>query len=137
VARKPRTDTDPPEEDTDAIMAIGKGSFMTLFRKVNAARREMDAEKSSIAGMISDAVENKRLHKKAFAWCRMVSKMVPSKRSEFLFNIDLYRSWFPEWDKQLDMFRAGGAEEEVGGEDDGDEDAEAAADAQWGPRSVA
>lgn len=121
-----------PQEES-AVQAIGKGTFMTLFRKVNAAGREMDAEKASIGGMISDAVENKRLHKKAFSWCRMVNKMAPSKRSEFLFSLDLYRSWFPEWEKQLDLFRAnGGAEEEADdGEGDGDEGSGADADAEF------
>ncbi len=117
--RKPAADPEPQEQAT-TVRAIVKSAFMTLFRKVSAAGREMDAEKASIGGMISDAVENKRLHKKAFAWCRMVNKMAPSKRSEYLFSLDLYRTWFPEWDKQLDMFRANGGEEEAA--DEGDED---------------
>ena len=78
--------------------------------------------KASIGGMISDAVENKRLHKKAFTWCRMVNKMAPSKRSEYLFSLDLYRAWFPDSDKQLDLFRATGGAEEEAGEDEGDGD---------------
>lgn len=116
------SESEEPQEDTGTVQAIGKGAFMTLFRKVSAATREMDADKASIGGMISDAVENKRLHKKAFAWCRMVSKMAPSKRSEYLFSLDLYRTWFAEWDKQLDLFRANGGAEEEAGDDDGDGD---------------
>ncbi len=50
--KKPEAE-EPNAEETAAVAAITKSAFMSLFRKVNAAQREMDAERSSIGGMVN------------------------------------------------------------------------------------
>lgn len=110
MARPKKPEVEDPLNAPDVHVAITKSAFMTLFRKVNAYQSEMDADRSSMGGVVSDAVEHKNLHKKAFAWCRMVHKMSSTKRAEYLFAMDLYREWFPVWKSQPDMFREGDEE---------------------------
>lgn len=84
------------------IKAISEKDFTTLYKKVKSAQSSMDTERSSIGGMIADAVENKHLHKGAFGIFRRLDKMDDYKRAELLYHLDIYRER-ANWDT-TDLF---------------------------------
>jgi hypothetical protein len=95
MGRKPKTESTPAEQQSS--VAIVKNFYLTLLRKCRSAQAAMDGEKASLGGMISDAVENHRLHKGAFGWARKMEKMDAVKRGEFLFHFDVMRR-YSAWD---------------------------------------
>lgn len=94
------------------IAVITQRDFASLLKRCNATEKVMGEGRSSLGGMIADAVEDKHLHKGAFGVFRRLDKMSDQKRSEFLHHFDYYRG-MSNWDDQLDLFRTKAAEETV------------------------
>jgi hypothetical protein len=82
--------------------AITESEFEKLLKKCSTMQANMDTDRASLGGLISDAVENKHLHKGAFGIFRRLDKMDDYKRAELLFHLDLYRER-RKWDTS-DMF---------------------------------
>lgn len=91
-----------PGGDNATIKTITEKDFAALLKKVKAAQGSMDTDRASIGGYISDAVENKHLHKGAFGIFRRMDKMDAYKRAELLFHLDVYRDR-AKWDT-TDLF---------------------------------
>lgn len=94
-----------PDGDQKAVQTISRAEFDKLVKKCGTMQANMDEDRASLGGVISEAVEHKRLHKGAFGIARRLNKMDPYKLAELLFHLDTYRNWL-EWDKNkpADMF---------------------------------
>jgi hypothetical protein len=91
-----------PRAAQETVKAISRTEFDKLVKKTSTMQANMDTDRASLGGVISDAVEHKRLHKGAFGIFRRMHKMDAYKRAELLYHLDLYREW-GEWDTS-DMF---------------------------------
>ena len=80
------------------IKTITEKDFHALVKKSTSQRAAMDSARAELGGMISDAVQNKFLHKGAFGIFSRLHKMDPYKRAELLFHLDIYRER-GEWDE--------------------------------------
>lgn len=93
----------PTSTDADrSHVAITPKAFHDLVRKVRPHKTAIQEHVAATGGLISNAVENLHLHKKAFGWYMQLLKMDPAKRSEMLFHFDVYRER-GEFDSEPDM----------------------------------
>lgn len=76
----------PPPEAAPAASRI-----VSLLRSSRTAAESMDEIRQSQGGILSDAITNHGLHKKAFGWAKQLDRMSPEKINEqishFLFYI--------------------------------------------------
>src|SRR5215475_456714 len=84
------------------IQAITEKDFAKLHKSVRTAEAEMRSAHGSIGQLISDAVENKYLHKGAYGIFRRLDKMDAYKRAELRFHLNLYCER-AKWDES-DLF---------------------------------
>ena len=84
------------------VKVISERELAALIKKCKTAQAGMDSERATLGSYISDAVENKHLHKGAFGVFRRLEKMDPVKRAEMLFHMDIYRER-AKWDTS-DLF---------------------------------
>ena len=88
MTKKPETSE--PKADKSSSAAIVFSYYSDLRDKVSNANDTMDKGRERKSELIANAVENKKLHKGAFAWVMRLRKMDPVKRNEFLFHFDVY-----------------------------------------------
>ncbi len=84
------------------VKVISERDLTALIRKCKTAQAGMDSERATLGSYISDAIENKHLHKGAFGVFRRLEKMDSVKRAELLFHWDIYRER-AKWDT-TDLF---------------------------------
>lgn len=84
-----KTVEEQPQDQTSAT-ATKKGDYEALRDKVANANSSMDTARTRKGELIADAVENKHLHKGAFAAAMKLRKMDPVQRAEWLFHFDTY-----------------------------------------------
>lgn len=80
-----------------SVKVISERDLAALIKKCKTAQSGMDSERATLGSYISDACENKHLHKGAFGIYRRLDRMDPVKRAELLFHFDIYRER-AEWD---------------------------------------
>jgi hypothetical protein len=85
------------------VKVISERDLAALVKKCKTAQAGMDSERATLGSYISDAVENKHLHKGAFGIFRRLEKMDDVKRQELLFHFDVYRER-AKWN-EADLFR--------------------------------
>jgi hypothetical protein len=97
---------------TGNIKVISDKDFQALIKKCRTAQAGMDSERATLGSYVSDACENKNLHKGAFGIYRRLDKMDDVKRAELLFHFDVYRER-AKWNEEdlLDDRDAGEAAE--------------------------
>jgi hypothetical protein len=91
MAKRVTAEKPAAKAETSTVKAISGKDFDSVVKRCRAAQSAMDSERGSLGSIISDAVENKHLHKGAFGVFRRLDKMDAGKRAELLFNFDLYR----------------------------------------------
>jgi hypothetical protein len=87
---------------TGKVRVISDKDFQALIKKCRTAQAGMDSERATLGSHISDACENRNLHKGAFGIYRRLDKMDDVKRAELLFHFDIYRER-AKWN-ETDMF---------------------------------
>lgn len=72
---------------------ISKEDFIKVLKKCKSAESAVAEASGNLGDLISTAVENKNLHKKAFGLTRQCSRMDPVKLYAFLQAFDAYREY--------------------------------------------
>jgi hypothetical protein len=90
MPKKTKTTDDPTAVgDQTSAAAILFSDYTDVRDKVSNANDTMDKGRERKSELIANAVENKKLHKGAFAWVMKLRKMDPVKRNEYLFHFDV------------------------------------------------
>lgn len=102
-------DADAMEATADGYIAITKSKLKSLLGKLRTAQGRMDEERSSMGGMVADAVEHANAHKGSLGWIRRLTRMDDVKRKEWLWHFDRQREHM-EW-TEADLFASAKAGE--------------------------
>ena len=102
----------PPKPTTSNVLTFPtETQFRTMCTRIEQSEKRMRAGLGEVAEIVSEAVQNKSVHKGALGIYRRLDKMDSHKRSELLFHLDQYRSW-SDWDDAMDLFRTQATERE-------------------------
>lgn len=75
---------------SETKQVISQSALVNLIKAKRGAKKDTGEINGRVGQMIADAVENKHLHRKAFATIMQLDGMEPEKLADFLDNFDFY-----------------------------------------------